>query len=129
MTDYAKFWYFRQNLNIELTREDYYFDDNDNLTSLTLGNEGLLDDNLLFFPQFKNLKRASFHNNALSNILHFAKFANLEYLYLNINKFSNVEDVFSLVKKLKNLKHLDLRNNEFSEEDKLALKKIEIIAV
>ncbi|XP_011644494.1 geranylgeranyl transferase type-2 subunit alpha, partial [Pogonomyrmex barbatus] len=60
--------------------------------------------------------KLSLSNNGLTSLKRFPTLHNLEELSLKNNKLVNTEEIANLIKRHKNLKRLDLRNNPICEE-------------
>lgn len=75
-----------------------------------------LENSLYQLSTLQNCAKLSLSSNGLMSLNHFPTLYNLQVLSLRNNKLTSTKEIANLIKRHKNLKRLDLRNNPVCEE-------------
>lgn len=75
-----------------------------------------LENSLNQLSTLQRCTKLSLSSNGLTSLKHFPTLYNLEVLSLRNNKLTSTKEIVNLIKRHKNLRRLDLRNNPICEE-------------
>ncbi|XP_018398517.1 PREDICTED: geranylgeranyl transferase type-2 subunit alpha [Cyphomyrmex costatus] len=79
-----------------------------------------LDNSLYQLSTLQRCTKLSLSSNGLTSLKRFPTLYNLEVLSLRNNKLASTKEIFNLIKRHKNLRRLDLRNNPVCQEIDIA---------